>query len=58
MSVIGSYTEVEPYGVASPERGTFFRLQASERVRILHIEVYESVGNLSFIELNQLRFSD
>ena len=32
------------YGEALPERGTFFRLQVYERVRILLVEVYERVG--------------
>ena len=37
-----------PYGEASPERGTFFRLQVYERKGILLVEVYKRVGNLSF----------
>ena len=32
------------YGEAPPEKGTFFRLQVYERVRILLVEVYERVG--------------
>ena len=32
------------YGEAPPERGTFFRLQAHERVGILLFEVYQRVG--------------
>ena len=36
------------YGEAPPERGTFFRLQVYERVRISLVEVYGREGNLSF----------
>ena len=32
------------YGVAPPERGTFFRLQVYEREEILLVEVYERVA--------------
>ena len=32
------------YGEASPERGTFFRLQVYKRVGISRAEVYERVG--------------
>ena len=32
------------YGEGPPERGTFFRLQVYERVGILLIEVFKSVG--------------
>ena len=32
------------YREASPERGTFFRLQVCEREGILHVEVCERVG--------------
>ena len=32
------------YGEAPPERGTFFRFQAYERIGILLVEVYERVG--------------
>ena len=32
------------YGEASPERGTFFRLQVYERVEISQVEVYKRVG--------------
>ena len=32
------------YGEASPERGTFFRLQIYKRLRIPHVEVYKRVG--------------
>ena len=32
------------YGEAPPERGTFFRLQAYDRVGISRAEVYERVG--------------
>ena len=32
------------YGEASPERGTIFRLQVYERVRISLVEVFERVG--------------
>ena len=32
------------YGEAPPERGTFFRLEESERVGISLVEVYERVG--------------
>ena len=37
-----------PYGEASPERGTFFRLQVYKTVGILLVEVYKRLGNLSF----------
>ena len=32
------------YGKAPPERGTFFRLQTYQRIKISLIEVYERVG--------------
>ena len=32
------------YGEASPERGTFFRLQVYERVEISLLDVYKRVG--------------
>ena len=32
------------YGEASPERGTFFRLQVYKRVGISPVEVYKRVG--------------
>ena len=32
------------YGEAPPERGTLFRLQVYERVRISQVEVYKRVG--------------
>ena len=32
------------YGKAPPERGTFFRFQVYERVRIFLFEVYERLG--------------
>ena len=32
------------YGEAPPKRGTFFRLQVYERVRISLVEVYKRVG--------------
>ena len=32
------------YGEAPPDRGTFFRLQVNERVRISLVEVYKRVG--------------
>ena len=32
------------YWEAPPERGTFFRLQVSERVGILLVEVFQRVG--------------
>ena len=32
------------YGEGPPERGTFFKLQKYERVRIQQVEVYERVG--------------
>ena len=34
------------YGEASPERGTFFRLQVYGRIVIGLLKVYERVGNL------------
>ena len=41
------------YRAAPPERGTFFRLQVYERVRVSLVEVYEGQGNLSFGEKAQ-----
>ena len=32
------------YGEATPERGTFFRLQVHKRVGISQVEVYKRVG--------------
>ena len=32
------------YGEAPPERGTFFRLEVCERVRISRVQVWERVG--------------
>ena len=37
-------------GEAPPERGTFFRLQVSERVGISRTEVYERVGTFRYLK--------
>ena len=39
-------------GEAPPERGTFYRLQVYEKLRILHVEVYERVG-ISVAEIRE-----
>ena len=36
------------YGEALPERGTAFRHKVYKRVGISHVEVFKSLGNLSF----------
>ena len=36
------------YGEAPPEKGTFFRLQVSERVEISLVQADERAGSLSF----------
>ena len=40
-----------PYGKATHERGTFFRLKVYERVGISQVEVYKRVGKRSFRNL-------
>ena len=41
----GGYSYNGLYGEASPERCTFFRLQISDSVGVLLVEVYERIGN-------------
>ena len=40
----GGTLNVGPYGEASPERETFFRLQVYERVGISLVDLYKRVG--------------
>ena len=44
LHVPGGYSLWWPIRGGSPERGTFFRLQIYERVRIPWVEVYERIG--------------
>ena len=43
------------YGEDPPERGTFFRLQVSERVEISLVQADERAGNLSFWSEKRLK---
>ena len=45
------------YGEAPPKRGTFFRLQVSERVEISLVQADERAGNMSFWSAKRLKKS-